>query len=245
MLRSRNVFSSSQYCAAVTKIFDVSIKPKVIYVGVDMDRFHPDTLGSESRKKLDLPSEAQIILTVARMETEMGVPAILKIAERVLLGSPTAIFVIAGAKGAATPLVEDAAKMNGGRLFCRVDVPSDDLPHYYAASTIVIAPTVGVHACMGVSVKEAMAAGKPVVVSNSGGLPEAVEHRITGIIVQLMDTGEIDTTKFADSIVALMQDTETGNAMGQKGRLRAEKIFSANATTDSFIKLITDIRGSD
>lgn len=238
MLRSRRVFSSSHYCAGVTKIFDSAIDPEVIYIGVDTNRFNPTIPQRESKQKLNLPIDKQIILTVARMEAEMGVPDILAIAEKVLSMTDNAIFVIAGAEGSSTPLVEAAAKNSGSRIVCRVNVPGDDLPHYYAASSFVIAPTVGVHACMGVSVKEAMAAGRPVIVSDSGGLPEAVQDQYNGIIVPLTDHGGVDIERFAGSIVLLINDGNTRDAMGFHSRLRAERIFSADSTLAGFMKLI-------
>ena len=238
MLRSRRVFSSSKYCAGVTKFFDSSIKPEVIYVGVDTSRFHPSTPQLKSRQKLNLPMDKQVILSVARMEAEMGVPDILKIAEKVLSVLTNAIFVIAGARGSATPMVEDAAQASGGRIFCRINVPFDDLPLYYSASSIVIAPTIGVHACMGVSVKEAMAAGKPVVVSDSGGLPEAVQNNHNGIIVQLNGNGTINCEKFSEVILDLLQDTGKQYVMGSNSRLKAVTMFSADSSTSSYAKLI-------
>lgn len=239
MLGSRQVFSSSYYCASVTKFFDISINPKVIYVGIDIDRFHPKIPEFESRQKLNLPIDKQIVLSVSRMELEMGVLDTLKIAEQVLINSTDIIFVIAGAYGSVTPLVEAAAQASGGRIICRVNLPGDDLPLYYAASTIVIAPTVGVHACMGVSVKEAMSSGRPVIVSNSGGLPEAVVHQSNGIIVPLLKNGDLDIFQFSNSILTLIYDSQKLTSMGKQSRLRAEAIFSSTASITAFSNLLT------
>lgn len=240
MLKAKKVFSSSHYCAAVTKLFDTSIQAGVIYVGVDTKRFHPSTPQTESRRQLGLPEDRELILSVARMEPEMGVPDILAIAERVLSANNKACFVMAGAKGAVTPQVEEAAAKSGGRIICRVDVTANDLPKYYAASTIVMAPTVGVHACMGVSVKEAMAAGKPVVVSDSGGLPEAVKHEYNGLIIPLSATGGVDTEAFSRALLALLAEPPRREAMGEHSRVRGLELFAADTSVKNYMAMISN-----
>jgi glycosyltransferase involved in cell wall biosynthesis len=238
MKKSNAVFSSSCYCAAVTKLFDQSLNPSVIYIGVDTEKFHSRISRALSRQQLELPGEGDIVLAVARMEPEMGIPDVLEIARLVHARNPSVIFVIAGARGAASQRVQEAAKESNGRIVCRIDVPGNDLPKYYSASTLVIAPTVGAHACMGVSVKEAMASGRPVIVSNSGGLPEAVRDGENGRIVPLTPRGTVDVEKYSDVLCSILTNRSLLKEMGDKSRLRALELFDSHSSVNGYMKLL-------
>ncbi|MBK8205857.1 MAG: N-acetyl-alpha-D-glucosaminyl L-malate synthase BshA [Planctomycetes bacterium] len=76
----------------------------------------------------------------------------------------------------------------------------------------------------GLSALEAMACGVPVVASNTGGLPEVVEHGVHGT---LHKPGDVDA--FAASIHALLRDDATRTRMGQAARERAETKFKREA----------------
>ena len=83
---------------------------------------------------------------------------------------------------------------------------------------------------MGLAIKEAMAASKPAIGTNSGGIPEAIVHNDTGLIVPHCENGEIDVYNYAMAMLALANDSDLRKSMGQKARLRAEQIFSQKDT---------------
>lgn len=76
----------------------------------------------------------------------------------------------------------------------------------------------------GLSALEAMACGVPVVASNTGGLPEVVEHGVSGL---LHSPGDVEG--MAGSIKALLSDEPTRKRMGQAARERAESKFRREA----------------
>ncbi len=70
-------------------------------------------------------------------------------------------------------------------------------------------------------VLEAMAAGRPVVATRVGGVPELVSDGETGLLVELGDTGA-----FAAAVSRLLADPELARRMGRAGRRRAARRHS-------------------
>jgi len=105
-------------------------------------------------------------------------------------------------------------------------------PSIYAASDVLLAPSRDKHACMGVSIKEAMVAGVPVIASDSGGIPEAIIHNRTGVIVPLQEDGENNLKEFEKAILNLSLDKEKRKQFSKNALIRAKKIFSEEETLE-------------
>jgi glycosyltransferase involved in cell wall biosynthesis len=92
---------------------------------------------------------------------------------------------------------------------------------------------VFVHASMteafGVAPIEAQAMGVPVVCSDAGGLPENVEHEVTGFVVARRDAQAI-----AERLAALAADAGLRRRMGQAARHRAQSLLSLEHQLDRF-----------
>jgi len=74
---------------------------------------------------------------------------------------------------------------------------------------------------------EAMAAGKPVVATNGGGVPEIVVHGETGLLVPMGDAAAM-----ADAICRLLADPPRARKMGDRGRQRVLGHFTIEHTVD-------------
>ena len=234
---SDKVFSSSCYCSEAYGNFTKNVDPSVIYIGVDLERFRPrdPKISREKIAVLDRPT----VLFLGRMEPEMGADNALEIAETVLSKNNNINFIIAGAEGSLTKLLEESAKKYGDNLIIRVNVSSELIPYYYGAATVSIAPTLGLHACMGVSIKEAMASSRPTIASNSGGIPEAIRDDKDGYIIPLKN-GDIDNNEFSNRIIDLISNQERVNEFSVNARKRCEEIFSVEASLEKYLKLFDD-----
>jgi len=71
-------------------------------------------------------------------------------------------------------------------------------------------------------VVEAMASGLPVVSTNVSGLPECVEHGVTGLLVP-----ERSPEALADAIGELLTNADSARALGRAGRMKVEREFAA------------------
>lgn len=74
------------------------------------------------------------------------------------------------------------------------------------------------------AVLEAMARGKPVVASRLGGIPEAVEDGVTGLLVEPGDAPAL-----AAALDVLLADARSRSAFGEAGRRRQRERFSLDA----------------
>lgn len=90
--------------------------------------------------------------------------------------------------------------------------------HWLARSRCVMHPAAGEH--FGFAPLEAMAAGRPVVAVDAGGVRETVQHGITGLLCPP------EPAAFARALAALLGDAATARRMGEAGRQRAAQEFS-------------------
>lgn len=101
----------------------------------------------------------------------------------------------------------------------------EDIQTAFAVIDIFILPSF--HETFGLSILEAMLAGKPVIASNVGGIPELVDNGVTGILVPPKNADAIEK-----AVSDLVTDKEKMERMGQKGRKRAIELFSLEKMVD-------------
>ncbi len=90
--------------------------------------------------------------------------------------------------------------------------PFERMPLIYGRSAVAVTPSV-IQEPFGLPVVEAMAAGRPVVASRAGGIPELVADGRTGLLVE-----PGDPLALADALLTLLADPERARAMGAAGR---------------------------
>jgi glycosyltransferase involved in cell wall biosynthesis len=71
---------------------------------------------------------------------------------------------------------------------------------------------------------EYMAAGKPVVSTRVGGVPELVEDGVHGLLVEPRDP-----VALAEAVARLLRDPDEASRMGANGRERQQREFSLDA----------------
>jgi glycosyltransferase involved in cell wall biosynthesis len=98
----------------------------------------------------------------------------------------------------------------------RVDFAS--VPEYFNASDIIV--NISEYESFGVSVIEAMACEKPVVVTSVGGLKEIVEENVNGFLVPVKDA---EAT--AEAMEKLVKDSELRKTFGKQGRKKVEREY--------------------
>jgi glycosyltransferase involved in cell wall biosynthesis len=93
---------------------------------------------------------------------------------------------------------------------------------------------------MGVSIKEAMACGKPVIASTSGGIPEAVEDGINGYLIPI-ENGRMKDNVFLDRARNLYNESSLRKKMGDKGREIVIEKFTNEKTVKRYLDIIAEL----
>jgi glycosyltransferase involved in cell wall biosynthesis len=99
-----------------------------------------------------------------------------------------------------------------------------DIPELLSASAMVVhASTIGEP--FGQVVVEAMAAGRPVIATSGGALPEIVVDGETGLLVPMNDP-----TAMARAILELLSNRDCAEKLGVAARIRVRRLFSIDRT---------------
>jgi glycosyltransferase involved in cell wall biosynthesis len=226
---SAALMASSKHCAAMyeTCLGMEGVDVQVVPYGVEKVFFDSSVARADARRQEGFPEDRMLVLYFARMNAEMGLDTWLETIKAHLFRDACFHFVIAGAKGELTPAVLALAGDFPNQITVRCDVPFDALARYYAASDVVVAPSADERTCMGITIKESMASSRAVVASDIGGIGEAVEHGVTGLLVEARNPAA-----FALALRQLAEVPHRCDAMGAQGRARALKMFTMEATNE-------------
>lgn len=98
----------------------------------------------------------------------------------------------------------------------------DAMPNFLMNARMLAVPSIWYEA-FGIVCAEAMAYRLPVVASDIGGLPEVVDHNLTGLCVEM---GHVDA--WADALSSLWNDPDRSRSMGEAGRAKALREYSSD-----------------
>jgi glycosyltransferase involved in cell wall biosynthesis len=113
--------------------------------------------------------------------------------------------------------------------FIKKSIPNEEMPGIYSSCDLYVQPSIVEP--YGIAVLEAMACGRPVIGTNTGGMLDTIEHGRTGFIAKVASSEEI-----AKYIVQL-SDPKLRKKMGRNARERARK-FEWMEIGKKYIKLL-------
>ena len=204
----------------VLRLGAIKFKTMILYNGVDLDRFHPINKG-ESRRKLNLPENKFLVLTVRRLVYKNSLDTLIDAASSIIHRNPNVLFVIVG-RGPDAAFIKRSTKRLGidKNVILRGSVSDEDLPLYYdSADLFVLSSRSGEG--FPLTVLEAMASGLPVIATNTGGTAEAIRNEINGILVPPKKPSFL-----ASAILELLASEEETRKMGRAARRMVEQEFT-------------------
>ncbi len=178
------------------------------------------------------PNAAPRILAFGRLVTDKGFDLALRAFATVVRRLPRARLVLAGEGPARAELERLAAALGIAPAVEFVGwIAPDAVPALINSASLVVVPSRWEEP-FGLVALEAALMERPVVATRVGGLVEAVEHGVTGLVVDKEDPAAL-----ADAIVALLEDTATADRMGRAGRRRAAERFAWDRCVDAYDRL--------
>jgi len=188
---------------------------KVIYNGIDLKPFGQIFLRRQSTARID---DQLVVGTIARMAPQKGLPYLVEAAEKLADRFPQMRFVIAG-EGPLRQVLQEAVHRAG--LKSRVTFPGycRDIAETLSKIDIFVLPSLTEG--LSITLLEAMAAGCAVVATRVGGVPEIVDHGITGLLVQPASADAL-----AEAVATLAINPELRDKFSAAGKEKIEAHFT-------------------
>ena len=226
------ILSTSQVMARQTQLF-INEQVKVVPFGVDLERFKPDEPATPF-------SAGDIIIgTVKTMEPKYGIEYLIEAFSLLRTRRPELPLklLIVGGGSRIDELIQQVSSLGlTDHVKFTGFVDHEEVPSYFNMLDIAVFLSTLDSESFGVAIIEASACGKPVVVSDVGGLPEVVEDGVTGTVVPKMNAKAA-----AKAIEKLIDDEELRRSMGQKGRERVKKHYDWSRNVRQMIEIYQDV----
>lgn len=204
--------------------------------GADPERFQPDPENAgRVRERHGLREDDIVVLGIGRFVRWKGFDDLIASVEDARRQMPAVKLVLVGDGDLRDELEVQASRTGDAAVSFAGMATREEVSAYLSIADVVAVPSV--HADGFVDGQpnvalEAMAAGKPLVVTNVGGLPALVQDEECGLIVD-----ERDREALTEAIVALARAPERRAAMGAAGRARVEDELN----WDAYAKRLVDV----
>jgi len=216
-------------------------KTITIHHGIDEEMFHPSVDPEPIYQKYPQLKGKKIFFHPARMGLAKGCDVSIKALKHIREAVPNVMLVLAGTKNIVdwglTQQKDIAYMVNLVEHFGLRDnvlIDSyllDEMPHLYAASDVCVYPSTAFEP-FGLTMLEAMASAKPMVVSNAGGMPEIIKDGINGYVIPMKGYEEL-----ASRVIELFNNYTLSDRLGSTGRRMVEKSYTRKSVADATIKL--------
>ena len=176
------------------------------------------------RAKLALKGK-KVLISVGRLADGKGFPHMVRLLPKILEKVPNLVWLIVGDGPKKDDLIKNIQKnylQNVVRILGFVSL--EELPKYYQladAFALLTHKDQESEEGWGTAFLEAAASGLPVVAGRVGGVEEAVENLVTGLVVDVyQDQGVVS------AITELLKNSDYAKQMGQAGRERIIREFN-------------------
>jgi glycosyltransferase involved in cell wall biosynthesis len=213
---------------------------RVIPIGTDTDS-SPDPALTAKLRQQHRRGAGPFLVFVGRIVEEKGVTDVVSAVAELRRTHPDVTAAIVGA-GQHVELVRQLAAELG--VADAIDLPGwadqQDVPSWFASADVVLAPSrigkAGWQEGQGLSIIEAMGAGRPVVATTTGGIPETITDGQTGLLVP-----PAAPDRLADAVRQLIADPDRAAAIGAQARDSVAQRFSREASADTFADLYAEL----
>jgi glycosyltransferase involved in cell wall biosynthesis len=213
-LRSANQIFSTSHIMAVEMSYYTTKNVRVIPFGIDLEKFKP----AKGRKLFD--DDSIVIGIIKTLEDRYGVSYLINAFAILKKNRNEKLKLLIVGKGSKEWELKNLVAKLG--LIQDVHfagwVLIEEVSSFHNSIDIAVFPSEA--DSFGVSILEAGACGKPVIVSRVGGLVEVVEENKTGLIIPPRDPEAL-----AEAIALLLDNKEMRESLGGNGRIWVQKHY--------------------
>jgi len=224
---------------------------KVIHHGIDTLKFSPGTERDRAAALRRYPKLAnrRVFFHPARMSLAKGSDYVVKALGKMVRELPDIILVLAGIEKTVDwgsyqqreiayimQLIEDLGLKDN--VFVSF-FPWHRMPDLYRLAEFVVYPS-SFEEPFGLVMLEAMATGKPIIVTDAGGMPEVVRDGVTGFIVPKRDADAL-----AERCLTLLRYPALARQMGELAREEVMAKYTKEYMTARTIDFYLEITGHD
>lgn len=190
----------------------------MIYNGIDSGRLVDAKRDPKLLEAFGIPSRSRLVGAVGNLYAVKGHVHLIRALRTVLQSHPTTHLVILGRGELRDKLCAEARALG---VDDRVHLLGyrDDVAKWLGAMDVFASSSLSEG--LPLSLLEAMAAGKPTVVTDVGGMPEVVRDGETGFLVPAEDPDAL-----ASKIALLLENPALAKDMGSAGQTRVRELFS-------------------
>jgi glycosyltransferase involved in cell wall biosynthesis len=207
------------------KFKGVSVVPNPININL----FKPDM-------NLNANNGNPIILYAGRLEFRKGVHILIRAMPAVLKEIPGARFFFIGSdcgmKGYLSRKISELGCSNNVEFI--EQIKREELVDFYQKSTVCIVPSLWEnypYSCL-----ESLACGKPLIISDTGGIPEIIKDKINGILVP---PGSVSS--LADAIVEILNNKKIQETLRCNARKCAEESYASEKIAHKTLNIYKEL----
>jgi sugar transferase (PEP-CTERM/EpsH1 system associated) len=212
---------------------------EVIYNGVDLKALSKPTAGARESIRAEFGYSANdfVAVQVARLHELKDHQTALRAVDEARQNIPGLRLLLAG-DGDQRSAIEQTIRERGLEQTVTLAGTRKDIADLLSASDVFLLSSISEG--IPLTVIEAMAARRPVVSTAVGGLPELIEHGVSGM---LAPSG--DASSLAASLVQLYQNADLRNQMAEVAAGRAQEKFSLQGMLNSYRDVYYDVLGTN
>lgn len=231
-------FGVDRYIAISQAVRDVLVQGGVaaervalVHSGIDLDRLR-DADPTPLRAEFALDPAAPVVGAVAHLAWHKGLATLIDAAPAILARHPRTRFLVAGDGELRAELQRHAERVAPGAFL----FPGfrHDIPAVLSLLDVVCCPSL--MEGLNTTNLDALALRRAVVASAVGGIPEAVQHERTGLLV-----AKADPPALADAVLRLLDDPALARRLGDAGRMWIEQRFTKEAMTDGTLGVYREL----
>jgi glycosyltransferase involved in cell wall biosynthesis len=206
-------------------------KITTIHNGVNLEIFNGESIAGDIRAKYGFRPSTVILVSISQVIPEKGIPQLIGAAALALKQGADVGFIHVGDGHALADSRAKVQELGIEKRFIFTGVINlPEIASILRQSDIFTLPCTWGEA-FSLAILEALAAGKPAIVTRTGGNIEAVEDQRNGFVVP-----PGDVTALAAAIMALYENPEQRRLMGQESLTRSH-YFSVKRWVDETISL--------